>query len=119
MSAVLAGFVVIGLALPVLPLHVQHGLGFNTFVVGLVAGSQFAASLLSRFWAGAHSDRHGPKRGVVIGLVGASVAGVLYLVSLAFTGLPVGRDRHRRPGPSRRGRELHHHRRDQLGSWTP
>ena len=41
-------FLVIGLALPVLPLHVHQGLGLGTFVVGLVAGSQFAASLVSR-----------------------------------------------------------------------
>jgi hypothetical protein len=40
---------VIGLALPVLPLHVHKDLGLGTFVVGLVAGAQFAASLLSRF----------------------------------------------------------------------
>jgi quercetin dioxygenase-like cupin family protein len=29
--------------MPVLPLHVHQGLGLGTFVVGLVAGSQFAA----------------------------------------------------------------------------
>jgi uncharacterized membrane protein YbaN (DUF454 family) len=41
-------FLVIGIAMPVLPLHVHHGLGQGTFVVRLVAGSQFAASLVSR-----------------------------------------------------------------------
>ena len=44
---VLIGFLVIGLALPVLPLHVHQELGLGTFVVGLVTGSQFAASLVS------------------------------------------------------------------------
>ncbi|RUZ90868.1 arabinose transporter, partial [Mesorhizobium sp. M7A.F.Ca.US.001.02.1.1] len=39
MGAVLAGFVVIGAALPVLPLHVSHNLGFGSVVVGLVAGT--------------------------------------------------------------------------------
>jgi hypothetical protein len=43
-AVVFIAFFVIGLALPVLPLHVHDGLG--TFVVGLVAGAQFAASLL-------------------------------------------------------------------------
>jgi len=89
MAAVMAGFVVIGVALPVLPLHVHDDLGFGTFVVGLVAGSQFAASLFSRVWAGSFADRHGPKRGVMVGLIGAAAAGVLYLASLAFTEEPV------------------------------
>src|SRR6266853_4722598 len=52
MGVVLVAFLVIGLALPVLPLHVHQGLGLSTFVVGLVTGSQFAASLISRVWSG-------------------------------------------------------------------
>ena len=51
MGVVFVAFLVIGAAMPVLPLHVHDGLGFGTFVVGLVAGSQFAASLISRPWA--------------------------------------------------------------------
>ncbi|MHA6908146.1 MFS transporter [Ralstonia pseudosolanacearum] len=89
MAAVLVGFMIIGIALPVLPLHVHENLGFDTFVVGLVAGAQFTASLLSRIWAGSYSDRHGAKQGVVAGLVSAAVAGLLYLLSLAFAKLPV------------------------------
>ncbi len=89
MVAVLAGFVIIGLALPVLPLHVHDDLGYGTFVVGLVAGAQFAASLVSRIWAGTYSDKHGAKRGVVTGLIAAAVSGLLYLLSLAFVSLPV------------------------------
>ncbi|WP_075657442.1 MFS transporter [Pseudochrobactrum sp. B5] len=89
MAAVLAGFVIIGLALPVLPLHVHDDLGFGTFVVGLVAGAQFAASLISRVWAGSFSDKYGAKRGVVTGLFAAAVSGLLYLLSLAFVSLPV------------------------------
>jgi MFS family permease len=67
MGAVLIAFLVIGLALPVLPLHVHHGLGLSTFVVGLVTGSQFAASLISRVWAGRFSDVRGAKHAVLIG----------------------------------------------------
>ena len=48
MGVVFVAFLVIGIAMPVLPLHVHDGLGLGTFVVGLVAGSQFAASLISR-----------------------------------------------------------------------
>jgi MFS family permease len=89
MAAVLAGFLIIGVALPVLPLHVNLDLGFDTFVVGLVAGAQFAASLLTRIWAGAYADKHGAKRGVVTGLLAAVAAGALYLISLAFLGAPI------------------------------
>lgn len=89
MTAVLAGFIIIGVALPVLPLHVSGDLGFGSFVVGLVAGIQFAASLCSRVWAGAYSDKRGAKRGVMVGLLAAVAAGLLYLLSLDFSSMPV------------------------------
>ncbi|HDR9096617.1 TPA: arabinose transporter, partial [Burkholderia vietnamiensis] len=38
MTAVLAGFSIIGVALPVLPLYVNNDLGFGPFMIGLVAG---------------------------------------------------------------------------------
>jgi MFS family permease len=57
-------------------------------VVGLVAGVQFAASLLSRFWAGNYADSRGAKRALVTGLLVAAVAGLLYLLSLLFVGEP-------------------------------
>jgi hypothetical protein len=76
MGVVLVAFLVIGLALPVLPLHVHHDLGLSTFMVGLVTGSQFAASLLSRVWSGQYADSRGAKRAVVVGLLTAVVAGL-------------------------------------------
>lgn len=85
MGVVFVGFLVIGVAMPVLPLHVHDGLGFGTFVVGLLAGSQFAASLVSRPWAGHFSDARGANRGVVAGLLAAAGAGLLYLLSLSFS----------------------------------
>src|SRR3954451_12055728 len=88
MAVALVGFWVIGLALPVLPLHVHQGLGLGTFVVGLVTGSQFAASLISRVWSGHYSDSRGAKRTVIAGLLMAVGAGLLYLVSLSFVGVP-------------------------------
>src|SRR4051812_22235498 len=89
MAVVLIGFLVIGLALPVLPLHVHQGLGLGTFVVGLVTGSQFAASLVSRVWSGHFADIRGVKRAVVAGLLTAAASGLLYLLSLVFVGAPV------------------------------
>src|SRR3989440_7996136 len=89
MGVVFVAFLVIGVAMPVLPLHVHDGLGFGTIVVGLVAGSQFAASLISRPWAGHYSDSRGAKRAVVVGLTVASASGLLYLFSLLFSGAPL------------------------------
>lgn len=88
MAAVLVAFLIIGLALPVLPLHVRNDLGFGTFVVGLVAGAQFAASVASRIWAGSFSDSRGAKLSVVAGLFAAAASGLLYLLSLAFVSTP-------------------------------
>jgi MFS family permease len=88
MAVVLIAFLIIGLALPVLPLHVHQGLGLGAFIVGLVTGSQFGASLLSRVWAGHYADTRGPKRAVVVGLLTAIAAGLLYTLSLRFTGVP-------------------------------
>jgi MFS family permease len=88
MSAVFIAFLVIGMALPVLPLHVHQALGLSTFVVGLVAGSQFAAAILSRVWAGRHADTRGSKHAVITGLSIGAGAGLLYLVSLTLTNRP-------------------------------
>lgn len=88
MGALFVSFLIVGLAMPVLPLHVHHGLGLSTVVVGLVAGSQFAASIVSRAWAGRHADARGAKHAVVLGLLLAAAGGVFYLVSLGFTGQP-------------------------------
>jgi MFS family permease len=88
MGVVFVAFLVIGVAMPVLPLHVHDGLGFGTFMVGLVAGSQFAASLISRPWAGHYSDGRGAKRAVLAGLLAASASGLLYLCSLSSGNVP-------------------------------
>jgi MFS family permease len=88
MGVVSVAFLVIGFALPVLPLHVHQDLGLSTFVVGLVTGSQFAASLISRIWSGRYADSRGAKRAVVLGLLTAVAGGLLYLVSLRFVGAP-------------------------------
>jgi MFS family permease len=68
---------------------VHHGLGLSTFIVGLVAGAQFAAALISRFWSGRCADAQGGKRAVVIGLMIAVAAGLLYHVSLALVTAPM------------------------------
>src|SRR3954454_25051497 len=84
MAAVLVGFLVIGAALPVLPLHVRDRLGFGPVMVGAVAGCQFAAALVARIWSGQAADIKGAKWAVMMGLAGAALAGFLYLLSLSF-----------------------------------
>jgi MFS family permease len=83
MAVVLTAFLIIGLALPVLPLQVHQGLGFGTFIVGLVTDSQFGASLLSRLSAGHYADRRGPAflASALIALGAATIS-----MRLLFTG---------------------------------
>jgi MFS family permease len=88
MASVFVAFLVSGLALPVLPLHVHNGLGLSTFVVGLVAGSQFVSALILRPTAGHYADSRGAKRAVVLGLFAATAAGLLYFLSLQFVSQP-------------------------------
>jgi MFS family permease len=87
-SAVFVGFLTIGLALPVLPLHLHYTLDMSPVVVGIAIGSQFAAALFSRAWAGGLADARGGKRAVILGLLSAALSGVAYLSSLAFIGMP-------------------------------
>ena len=87
--AVFIGFLIIGMQLPVLPLHLHDTLGMGTLVVGLVVGSQFAAALLSRAWAGNFADVRGAKRAVISGFLVAASSGLIYLASLAFVDEPV------------------------------
>jgi MFS family permease len=88
MGAVFVAFLVIGMGMPVLPLYVHQGLGLGTFLVGLVTGSQFAAAILSRVWAGRQSDTRGPKIAVIVGLAIAAASGGLYLLSLTAVSRP-------------------------------
>jgi MFS family permease len=88
MTVVLVVFLVTGFAIPVLPLHVHSGLGFRPLVVGLVSGSQFAASLISRVWAGHIADSRGAKSAVIAGLCAAAASGLFYALSIAATRVP-------------------------------
>lgn len=89
MGMVLIAFVIIGLGMPVLPLHVHDDLHLGAFAVGLVGGAQFAASFVSRLWAGHYADRRGPKRAVMTGLQAAVLSGLLYMISLRFVDTPM------------------------------
>jgi len=86
--AVFVSFMAIGIALPVLPLHVHGQLGMSTLVVGVVAGAQFAAALLTRAWAGGLCDTRGSKRSVMTGCVLATASALAYLASLSISVRP-------------------------------
>lgn len=86
--AIFVAFLMVGMSLLVIPLHVHTTLGFGPLVVGIIVGGQFIASLLSRPWAGAIADSKGPKSAVMTGFVAASASGVMYLASLAVIGTP-------------------------------
>lgn len=88
MAVVFVAYLFMGMAMPVLPLHVHEGLGLGTFLVGAVAGTQFAAAFVARPWAGRYADTRGAKQAVVTGLLLAAMAGVFYLLSLRFIGWP-------------------------------
>jgi MFS family permease len=88
MSVILGVYVVMGMAMPVLPLYVHQGLGFGPFVVGLVSGTQFAAAMFSRLWAGQHADTKGPKRALVTGVLVAAASGLVYVLSFYFASEP-------------------------------
>lgn len=80
-AIVFIGFLCIGIPLPALPLHVHGVLGFSVTTVGWVVGIQSLATILTRKFAGTYTDRHGPKRTVLIGLPLASLASVIYMLS--------------------------------------
>lgn len=88
-ASLFVAYLVIGIAMPVIPLHVHQGLGLSAFVVGLVAGAQFTASLLSRFWSGNFADSHGGRRSIISGLLIAAASGLLYFLSIHFVKNPV------------------------------
>src|SRR5437763_2170355 len=108
MAVVGVAYLVTGIAMPVLPVYVHQGLGLGTFVVGLVAGTQFSAAfMVARVAFGHVPDRVGGVKvalccmlieaaglaliwrasGSTAALVGVTLTGLGY--SLVYPGLGV------------------------------
>ncbi|MBN8954786.1 arabinose transporter [Rhizobium sp. 60-20] len=87
-AALFCGYLAVGLPLPVIPLFLHEQLGFSAPVIGLVIGLQFAATVLTRGYAGRVTDRHGGKRSALQGAAACAFAGLLYVIA-AVPGLPV------------------------------
>jgi MFS family permease len=75
-------FLCIGLPIAVMPGYVHNQLGFSAVVAGLVIGSQYLATMLSRPVAGRICDTIGTKRAIVYGLSGIALSGVLTVVAI-------------------------------------
>ena len=114
-------FLIIGFVLPVLPLHVHLGLGLSTFIVGVVTGSQFVASVISRVWSGRFADRRGAKqaRSSWACLVRRSSPALFYLAFARLCGdaMAVRDGPHGRSCAAGRRRKLHHYRCGRVGAW--
>ena len=81
-------FICIGLPIAVIPGYVHEQLGFSAVVAGIVIGSQYLATLLSRPMAGRMSDNVGTKRAIVLGLAGILVSGVLTFFATLLESMP-------------------------------
>ncbi|QDY43327.1 MFS transporter [Candidatus Pantoea soli] len=81
-----ATYLTIGLPLAVLPGFVHDGLGYSAFWAGVVISLQYLATLISRPHAGRYADSWGPKKVVVLGLVGSLISGLCILLSALLAG---------------------------------
>ncbi|TRO11943.1 MFS transporter [Ectopseudomonas mendocina] len=81
-------FISNGLPLAVLPGHVLNTLGFGSAMAGLVIGTQYLTTLLSRPLAGQLADRFGAKRTVMAGLAVLTGSGLLTALAIILPASP-------------------------------
>ncbi|MGX5219159.1 MFS transporter [Pseudomonas segetis] len=82
-------FLCVGLPLAVLPGFVLYDLGYSSVLAGVVIGTQYFSTLLTRPISGSIADRLGAKRGVLYGLVGCSISGAVTLIATSLIAYPL------------------------------
>jgi MFS family permease len=82
-------YLTIGIPLAVLPGYIHSNLGYSSFIAGLGVSIQYAATLLTRPFAGRSIDSLGPKRAVLIGLSALIASGIFLLLTAVFQDLPL------------------------------
>ena len=88
-ALIFLGFLTVGLPLAVLPSQIHGVLGFGATVVGIAMGAQSLATLLMRPFAGTMADAEGARGTVLKGLFACALTGVVYLVSLWCSAMPI------------------------------
>lgn len=81
-------YLTIGIVLGVLPGFVQHQLGFDSIIVGLVIGLQFISTLLTRAYSGKITDTKGARQSKRTGVIFAVMAGIAYVLSVVLKDHP-------------------------------
>jgi MFS family permease len=84
-------YLAVAMSLPAVSLHVVQELGFNNAFGGLAVGITFLSTILTRGYAGALSDRIGPKACMRRGLMLYAAAGLICLVPGNYAVLIAGR----------------------------
>jgi len=80
-SIIFLEFLIMGISLGIIPLYVHDTLKFSNVIVGLVIGLQYAATLLTRHFAGKMADTKGGKKSVVMGIYLSAFSGFFCLAS--------------------------------------
>ncbi|RYE16874.1 MAG: MFS transporter, partial [Sphingobacteriaceae bacterium] len=88
-SIIFLEFLVMGISLGIIPLYVHDTLKYSNLVVGLVIGLQYAATLLTRHFAGKMSDLQGGRKSVIRGVALSALSGLFCLASYGLTNLPL------------------------------
>jgi MFS family permease len=85
-SIIFFEFLIMGISLGIIPVYVHNTLKFSNVIVGLIIGLQYAATLLTRHFAGKMADTKGGKRAVVTGISLSAISGLFCLASYFIQG---------------------------------